>query len=169
MARNETIEIMTLKIEPATEHDIPAILHLVKQLAEYEKLTHAVAASPDDFQKALFGPQRNAHAVMAFADGAAVGFALYFYNFSTFLGKRGIYLEDIYVEPEYRGRGIGSALLKRLAKIAKEERCGRMEWSVLTWNQPSIDFYHRMGAVTLEDWRTFRLAGEALELLAGGG
>ncbi len=97
-----------------------------------------------------------------------LGFALYFYNFSTFVGKRGIYLEDIYVEPEYRGRGIGSALLKRLARIAKEQDCGRMEWSVLTWNQPSIDFYHRLGAVTLEDWRTFRLHGEALERLAAG-
>jgi GNAT superfamily N-acetyltransferase len=106
---------------------------------------------------------------MAFADDAAVGFALYFYNFSTFLGKRGIYLEDIFVEPGHRGRGIGSALLKHLARIAKEQNCGRMEWSVLTWNQPSIDFYHRLGAVTLEDWRIFRLHGEPLGQLAKGG
>jgi GNAT superfamily N-acetyltransferase len=91
---------------------------------------------------------------------------LYFHTFSTFLGKRGIYLEDIYVEPEYRGRGIGRALLKRLAIIAKEQHCGRMEWSVLTWNQPSIDFYHRLGAITLDDWRIFRLQGDALEQLA---
>jgi len=127
-----------------------------------------MVASQDDFRQALFGPARNAHALIAFVDDAAVGFALYFYNFSTFLGKRGIYLEDIYVEPEHRGRGIGSALLKRLAKIAKDENCGRMEWSVLTWNQPSIDFYHRLGAVTMDDWRIFRLQGEALERLADG-
>lgn len=157
---------MTLRIERATESDVPAILHLVKQLAEYEKLAHAVVANEDDLRGALFGPSRNVDALMAFADGTAVGFALYFYNFSTFSGKRGIYLEDIFVEPEYRGQGIGSALLKRLAKVAREEDCGRVEWSVLTWNQPSIDFYRRLGAVTLEDWRTFRLMGDALERLA---
>ena len=156
---------MTLRIEPATERDLPAIVHLVRQLARYEKLEHAMVASPDDFRNALFGTERNAYALMAFADDAPVGFALYFYNFSTFLGKRGIYLEDIYVEPEHRGRGIGSALLKRLARVAKEQNCGRMEWSVLTWNQPSIDFYHRLGAVTLDNWRIFRLHGEPLEHL----
>jgi GNAT superfamily N-acetyltransferase len=157
---------MKLNIERATERDIPAIVRLVRQLAEYEKLEHAMVSREDDFRRALFGPQRNVDALMAFADDTAVGLALYFYNFSTFQGRRGIYLEDIYVEPEYRGRGIGSALLKRLAKIAKEENCGRMEWSVLTWNQPSIDFYHRLGAVTLDDWRIFRLTGEALDRLS---
>ena len=157
---------MKLRIEAATERDLPAIVHLVRQLARYEKLEHAMAASPDDFRQALFGAERAAYALMAFADGAPVGFALYFYTFSTFLGKRGIYLEDIFVEPEYRGRGIGSGLLKRLAMIAKEQNCGRLEWAVLTWNQPSIDFYHRLGAVTLDDWRIFRLHGEALERLA---
>ena len=156
---------MPLRIEPATESDLPAIVHLVRQLARYEKLEHAMVATQDDFRNALFGTERNAYALMAFADDAPVGFAIYFYNFSTFLGKRGIYLEDIYVEPEHRGRGIGSALLKRLATIAKEQNCGRMEWSVLTWNQPSIDFYHRLGAVTLDEWRIFRLHGEPLEQL----
>jgi GNAT superfamily N-acetyltransferase len=157
---------MNLKIERATEQDIPAIVRLVRQLAEYEKLEHAMVSREDDFRKALFGPQRNVDAMLAFADDVAVGLALYFYNFSTFQGRRGIYLEDIYVEPEYRGRGIGSALLKRLARVAKEEGCARMEWSVLTWNQPSIDFYHRMGAVTLDDWRIFRLTGDALDRLS---
>ena len=160
---------MALRIEPATERDLPAIVRLVRHLAEYEKLAHVMVSSEDDFRKALFGPRTNAEALMAFADDAPVGFALYFYNFSTFLGKRGIYLEDLFVEPEYRGQGIGKALLQRLAQIAKDEDCGRMEWSVLTWNQPSIDFYQRLGAVTLEDWRTFRLTGEALERLAEGG
>jgi GNAT superfamily N-acetyltransferase len=157
---------MALKIERATEQDIPAIMRLVRQLAEYEKLAHDVVSSEEDFRRALFGPQRNVEALIAFADSSPVGFALYFYNFSTFLGKRGIYLEDLFVEPEYRGQGIGQALLRHLARIAKDEDCGRMEWSVLTWNQPSIDFYHRLDAVTLEDWRTFRLAGEALDRLA---
>jgi GNAT superfamily N-acetyltransferase len=154
---------MALKIERATEQDIPAIMRLVRQLAEYEKLAHDVVSSEVDFRRALFGPQRNVEALIAFADSSPVGFALYFYNFSTFLGKRGIYLEDLFVEPEYRGQGIGQALLRHLARIAKDEDCGRMEWSVLTWNQPSIDFYHRLDAVTLEDWRTFRLSGEALD------
>lgn len=166
---NETMKRMTLKIEPATEHDLPAIEHLVRQLARYEKLEHAMLASRDDFRQALFGAERNAYALMAFVDDTPVGFALYFYNFSTFLGKRGIYLEDIFVEPEHRGHGIGSALLKRLARIAEEQNCGRMEWSVLTWNQPSIDFYHRLGAVTLDDWRIFRLHGEPLGQLSKGG
>jgi GNAT superfamily N-acetyltransferase len=159
---------MTLKIEPAIESDLPAIVHLVRQLARYEKLEHAVVASQDDYRRALFGAERNAYALMAFADDAAVGFALYFYNFSTFAGKRGIYLEDIFVEPEHRGRGIGGALLKRLARIAKEQNCARVEWAVLTWNQPSIDFYHRLGATTLDEWRIFRLHGEALVQLAKG-
>jgi GNAT superfamily N-acetyltransferase len=157
---------MALRIERAVEQDIPAIVCLVRHLAEYEKLADAMVSSEDDFRRALFGPQRNVEALMAFAGDAPVGFALYFYNFSTFLGKRGIYLEDLFVEPEHRGQGIGKALLQRLASIAKDQDCGRMEWSVLTWNQPSIDFYHRLGAVTLEDWRTFRLTGEALERLA---
>jgi GNAT superfamily N-acetyltransferase len=157
---------MAVTIERATEQDIPAIVRLVRQLAEYEKLSHAVVSSEEDFRRALFGPQRNVEALLAFADDSPVGFALYFYNFSTFLGKRGIYLEDLFVEPEYRGQGIGQALLQRLARIAKDEDCGRVEWSVLTWNQSSIDFYHRLGAATLEEWRTFRLTGEALERLA---
>jgi GNAT superfamily N-acetyltransferase len=160
---------MALRIERAVEQDIPAIVRLVRHLAEYEELAHAMVSSEDDFRRALFGPQRNVEALMAFAGDAPVGFALYFYNFSTFLGKRGIYLEDLFVEPEHRGQGIGKALLQRLASIAKDQDCGRMEWSVLTWNQPSIDFYHRLGAVTLEDWRTFRLTGEALGRLVERG
>jgi len=158
---------MSLRIEPATPQDLPAIVNLVKQLAQYERLEHAMVASADDFRQALFGPDRHAHALIAFWGDTPVGLALYFRTFSTFLGRPGIYLEDIFVEPEYRGRGIGKALLQRLARIAKGHNCGRLEWSVLTWNQPSIDFYHKLGAVTMEDWRIFRLTGDALEALAG--
>ena len=157
---------MHLRIETATADDIPTIVRLVKQLAAYEKLAHQMVATEDDFRRALFGPERNVDALIAFADDRPVGFALYFYTFSTFLGRRGIYLEDIFVEPEFRGMGIGSALLKGLSKIAKKQNCGRVEWSVLTWNQPSIDFYHRLGAVTMEEWRIFRLTGEALDRMA---
>ena len=157
---------MNLRIEPATAKDVPAIVHLVKQLALYERLEHEMVASEDDFRRALFGPDRHADAFIAFLDDQPVGFALYFRTFSTFLGKPGIYLEDIFVEPACRGRGIGKALLRTLARTAKEQNCGRMEWSVLTWNQPSIDFYHRLGAVTLEEWRMFRLTGDALQALA---
>ena len=158
---------MTLRIEDATPSDLPSIVRLVRQLAEYEKLAGPMIATEDDFERALFGPDRRARALIAFADNIPVGFALYFHTFSTFLGKPGIYLEDIFVEAKYRGQGIGSGLLKRIARIAREENCGRVEWSVLNWNQPSIDFYHRLGAVTLEDWRMFRLTGEALAALAG--
>jgi len=157
---------MHLRIETATVGDIPSIVRLVKQLAVYEKLAHQMVATEDDFRRALFGPRRNVDALIAFMDDKPVGFALYFYTFSTFLGRRGLYLEDIFVEPEFRGRGIGKTLLKKLAKIAREQNCGRMEWSVLTWNQPSIDFYHRLGAVTMEEWRIFRLTGVALDRAA---
>jgi GNAT superfamily N-acetyltransferase len=156
---------MNLRIEPATVSDVPAILHLVRQLAIYEKLLDNMVATEGDFERALFGPDRTAHALVAFIGAEAVGFALFFYTFSTFLGARGIYLEDIFVEPEFRGRGIGKALMKRVARVAKEQNCGRMEWSVLTWNQPSIDFYHALGAVTLEEWRMLRLTGDALAAL----
>jgi GNAT superfamily N-acetyltransferase len=160
---------MQWQIRQAAPDDVPAIFRLVKKLAEYEKLLHAATATEADFREALFGPRPAASALVASAEHATVGFALYFYNFSTFLGRRGIYLEDIFVEPAWRGKGIGSALLRHLAKIAKQENCGRVEWAVLTWNQPAIDFYHRLGAVTLEDWRIFRLTGEALDRVAAEG
>src|SRR5258706_12520683 len=158
---------MHLRIETATADDIPCIVRLVKKLAAYEKLAHQMVATEDDFRRALFGTEGNVAALIAFIDDAPAGFALYFYTFSTFLGRRGIYLEDIFVELEFRGQGIGRALLQRLAKIARQQNCGRVEWSVLTWNQPSIDFYHRLGAVTMEEWRIFRLTGEALDRVAG--
>ena len=159
---------MNLRITEPRPHDLPSVVKLVRQLADYEKLSDEMIATEQDFARALFGPDRRVRALMAFVDGAAIGFALYFQTFSTFLGKPGIYLEDLFVEPEYRGQGIGRGLLRRIAQIAHEENCGRVEWSVLTWNQPSMDFYHSLGAVTLEDWRMFRLTGEALATLARG-
>jgi GNAT superfamily N-acetyltransferase len=158
-----------LRIETATEDDVPLILHLVKKLAEYERLLHEVVATEEDFRKALFGPDRVAEALLAFSGGKPVGFALYFSTFSTFVGRPGIYLEDIFVEPEHRGQGIGAALLTRIARIACDRNCGRLEWSVLTWNEPSIGFYERLGARRMEEWRVFRLAGAALKNLAGAG
>ena len=158
---------MRLRIEPATVQDLPHMIRLVQELAAYERLADAMVASSGDFHQALFGPDRHADALMAFVDDQPIGFALYFSTFSTFLGRRGLYLEDLFVQEPFRGRGIGKALLQRLAVVAKERNCGRIEWSVLTWNQPSIDFYHRLGAVTMEDWRTFRLTGPALATLAG--
>ncbi len=158
---------MNLRIMEATQKDLPLIVKLVRKLADYEKLSSAMVATEADFARALFGADRRARALLAFTGDEPAGFAVYFYTFSTFLGKPGIYLEDLYVEPEYRGKGIGRALLRSVAQIARDENCGRVEWSVLTWNQPSIDFYHKLGAVTLEDWRMFRLTGETLEALAG--
>jgi GNAT superfamily N-acetyltransferase len=154
---------MDFRIEAATERDLPAIVSLVQQLAEYERLADHMVATVDDFRAALFGPAPSVYALIAFVAEMPVGFALYFRTFSTFLGKPGLYLEDIFVEPQHRGKGIGSALLRQIARIAVEENYGRVEWSVLTWNQPSIDFYHRLGAVTMEEWRIFRLTGTALQ------
>ena len=158
-----------LRIEPATEDDVPLLLKLVKKLAEYERLSHEVIATEEDFRKALFGTDRVAEALLAFLGAEPVGFALYFSTFSTFVGRPGIYLEDIFVEPEHRGQGIGAALLARIAKIACDRNCGRLEWSVLTWNEPAIGFYERLGAQRMEAWRVFRLAGAELRELAGRG
>ena len=141
----------------------------MKKLAAYERLSHEVVATEEDFAAALFGATRVAEALLAFLGSQPVGFALYFSTFSTFVGRPGIYLEDIFVEPEHRGRGIGTALLTRIAKIAGDRNCGRVEWSVLTWNEPSIGFYERLGAQRMEEWRVFRLAGTALNELARRG
>ena len=158
-----------LRIEPATQDDVPLILTLVKKLAAYERLSHEVVATEEDFTAALFSSNRVAEALLAFSGNQPVGFALYFSTFSTFVGRPGIYLEDIFVEPEHRGQGIGAALLARIAKIACDRNCGRLEWSVLTWNEPSIGFYERLGAQRMEEWRVFRLAGTALNELARRG
>jgi GNAT superfamily N-acetyltransferase len=157
---------VTFRIEPAREHDVPLILRLIKGLAEYEKLAHEVTATEDGLRATLFGPNPSAEVVLAYADQAAVGFALFFHNYSTFLGKRGLYLEDLFVLPEWRGHGVGRALLTHLAKIAAERNCGRFEWAVLDWNEPAIRFYKNLGAQPMHEWTVFRVAGDDLRKLS---
>ena len=155
------------KIVPATERDIPLILSFIRKLAEYEKLSHQVVATEELLRVGLFGPRPAAEVVLAYLeDHQPVGFALYFHNFSTFVGRAGIYLEDLFVEPAYRGKGIGKALLAYVANVAVERGCGRYEWAVLDWNTPSINFYKGLGAVPLDDWTLFRLTGDALHRVA---
>jgi GNAT superfamily N-acetyltransferase len=151
-----------VRIVPATERDVPQILELIKGLAEYERLSHVVEADEDRLRRTLFGDRPAAEVLMAFEGEECAGFALFFTNYSTFLGKPGLYLEDVFVKPHLRRKGIGLALLKRLGAIARERDYGRMEWSVLDWNEPAIRFYKKLGAVPLEEWTMFRLTGEAL-------
>lgn len=156
-----------LQIRPARPGDEELLLGLVRELAVYEKAPEAVVATPALLREALFGQAPTAQAVVAEWNGDAAGFALYFFNFSTWLGRPGLYLEDLYVRESMRGRGIGKALLLHLAGIAHARGCGRMEWSVLDWNQPAIDFYRSLGAVAMDEWTVYRLDGDALERLVG--
>ena len=156
-------------ISPATRADAPAIHALVRELAVYEKLEHLMVSTPADFERELFDEGAVIQCIVAKEDAQAVGFALFFHNFSTFLGRKGLYLEDLYVKPECRGKGYGKALLVRLAQIAVERKCGRFEWSVLDWNTPSIEFYEAMGAKVMPEWRMVRAAGDALVELARKG
>jgi GNAT superfamily N-acetyltransferase len=154
-----------LRIVPATERDVAVILGFIRKLAEYEKLSHQVAATEELLRDTLFGGRRVAEVLIAYLGDEPAGFALFFHNFSTFLGRPGIYLEDLFVEPAQRGQGIGKALLTEIAKIARERNCGRLEWAVLDWNRPAIDFYRGLGAVPLDDWTLFRVTGEVLDNL----
>jgi GNAT superfamily N-acetyltransferase len=156
----------TLRIEPATERDVPLILRLIKELAEYERMSDEVVATEDGLRRTLFGPQPAAEVVVGYAGDEPAGFALFFHNYSTFLGKPGLYLEDLFVVPTFRGRGYGKALLVHLAKVAVERDCGRFEWSVLDWNEPAIGFYKKLGARPMDAWTIFRVAGDALRELA---
>jgi GNAT superfamily N-acetyltransferase len=153
-------------ISLATEEDLPAILTFIRGLADYEKLLHLVTATEDELRKTLFGSHRYAEVLIARIDNLSVGFALFFHNYSTFLAKPGIYLEDLFVLPEHRNKGVGKALLIKLAQIARERNCGRLEWSVLDWNQPAIDFYQRIGAELLPNWRLCRMTAEQFTKLA---
>jgi GNAT superfamily N-acetyltransferase len=151
-----------IRIVPATVRDVPQILELIKGLAEYERLSHVVEATEARLRRTLFGERPAGEVWLAFVGEECAGFALFFTNYSTFLGKPGLYLEDVFVKPHLRRKGIGLALLKKLAAIARERDYGRMEWSVLDWNEPAIHFYKKLGAVPLDEWTMFRLTGEAL-------
>ena len=151
-----------LQIVPAKESDIPLILSFIKGLAEYERLPHQVVATEKSLRETLFGSRRYAEVIIAKYSEQPAGFALFFHNYSTFLGRPGIYLEDLFVLPEFRKKGIGTALFVHLARLAVERKCGRLEWAVLDWNKPAIGFYESMDAACLDDWRIFRLTGDAL-------
>lgn len=153
-------------IREATKADIPALLTLIRELSVYEKLTHLVVATEESYKEALFGERPVAEALMAFFDGQPVGYAIFFHNFSTFLGRAGLYLEDIYVRPDVRGKGLGKKLFCTVAKIAQDRNCGRFEWCVLKWNTPAIEFYDALGAESMDGWLMMRLTGEALDKVA---
>ena len=159
-------EPAAIEILPAKPEDVPLLLALITELADYEKLRHEVVATEAAVSHALFRPRPSAEAVIARCGGEPAGFALFFHNFSTFLGKRGLYLEDLFVRPAYRGRAIGKALLRYLAALALQRDCGRFEWAVLDWNRPARDFYEALGAQAKSDWIIHRISGGALQRLA---
>jgi GNAT superfamily N-acetyltransferase len=158
-----------IRIDPATPADVPTIRALIGELAEFERLAHEAQATDAQIHESLFGPKPGAEVIMARVGTEVAGFALFFHNFSTFLGRRGVYLEDLFVRPRFRGGGCGAALLRELAKIALARNCGRLEWSVLDWNQRAIDFYKALGAVPMDEWTIYRVTGPALESLARDG
>jgi len=158
-----------LEIRPATERDVPLILSLIRELAEYERLSHEIVATEEILRDSLFGERPAAEVLLGYVGDDPAGFALFFHSFSTFLGRPGIYLEDLYVRPEFRGAGVGRVFLRHLARLAKDRGCGRLEWWVLDWNEPAIGFYEALGAVPMGDWTVYRIAGEALDELAGSG
>jgi GNAT superfamily N-acetyltransferase len=155
------------EIRTTTEADLAVILSLIRELAEYEREPNAVVATEAGLGDVLFGPKRSAEVLLALDEGEPVGFAVYFFNFSTWLGRPGLYLEDLFVRPAMRGKGYGRALLERLAQIARDRGCGRMEWAVLDWNEPAIEFYRKLGAKPMEEWTVFRLTGDGIAKLAG--
>jgi GNAT superfamily N-acetyltransferase len=153
-------------LRQATSSDVPLIITLIRELAEYERLAHEVTATEAGLEQSLFGERAQAEVVIAEVDGTPAGYALFFHNYSTFHGRRGLYLEDLFVRPAQRGHGIGKALLRHLAGLAVARDCARLEWAVLDWNAPSIAFYRSLGAVPMDDWTVFRLTGDALLALA---
>ena len=157
---------MSITLRAARPTDVPTILRFIQGLADYEKLTHACVATEAGLSATLFGERKYAEVLLAFWNETPAGFALFFHNYSTFLAKPGIYLEDLFVEPMFRGKGLGTALLKELARLAVERGCGRLEWSVLNWNEPSINFYKSLGAVAMDEWTGYRVTGEPLSALA---
>jgi GNAT superfamily N-acetyltransferase len=160
------IRMPNFRIRNATPADVPLILSFIRKLAEYERLLHVVVASEELLRETLFGARPYAEVIFAVDDDVEVGFALFFHNYSTFLAQPGIYLEDLFVDPDRRGRGYGKKLLQRLAAIAVERRCGRLEWAVLDWNEPSINFYKSLGALPQDEWTVYRVTGDTLAALA---
>ena len=160
------INMANFEIRTTTEADVPIILSLIRELADYEREPDAVVATEAGLREVLFGGKRSAEVLLALENGEPVGFAVYFYNFSTWLGRPGLYLEDLFVRPNVRGKGYGRALLERLAQIAQERGCGRMEWAVLDWNDPAIQFYRKLGAEPMNEWTVFRLTKEGIGKLA---
>jgi GNAT superfamily N-acetyltransferase len=156
-----------IRISEATEQDVPVILTMIRALAEYEKLSDQVAATEEKLRRTLFGDSPGAEVLLAYIGDECAGMALFFPTYSTFLAQPGIYLEDLYVRPHLRGMGAGYALLRQLAQLAAERGCGRVEWEVLDWNEPSIRFYQAIGATPMDEWTRYRLTGEALQRLAG--
>ncbi|USQ15468.1 GNAT family N-acetyltransferase (plasmid) [Legionella lytica] len=155
-----------IKIKSATIGDVPLILQFIKELAEYEKLSHEVVATEEQLKETLFGERSPAEVILGYLDDRPVSFALFFHNYSTFLGRAGIYLEDLFVRPEARGQGVGKTMLAYLAQLAKDRNCGRLEWSVLDWNETAINFYKSLGAKAMDEWTVYRVTGDALNLLS---
>jgi len=164
---NVSPDIASFQIRSATKADVPVILSFIKKLADYERLSHEVVATEKLLLETLFGRRRTAEVALGYFKREPVGFVLFFHNFSTFLGRPGIYIEDLFVDEAFRRRGFGGALLRHVAKLAKQRNCGRLEWSVLDWNEPAINFYRKLGALPLSEWTVFRVTGEALTKLAG--
>ncbi len=164
-----TNSLQSPHLRPATIDDVPLILQFIRALAEYERMLDDVVATEDMLRETLFGVRPAAEVILCFEGELPAGFALFFHNYSTFRGRPGIYLEDLYVRPEFRGRGYGKLLLATLARLCVERNCARLEWSVLDWNTPSIDFYKSLGAVPMDEWTVYRLTGEQLEQLAKNG
>jgi GNAT superfamily N-acetyltransferase len=155
------------EIRPASEPDVPVILAFIRKLAAYERLSHEAVATEDLLRETLFGQRRNTEVAIGYLDDHPVGFVLFFPNYSTFLGRPGLYIEDLFVDEEFRRRGFGGALLRYVAQLAKQRNCGRLEWSVLDWNEPAIRFYRKLGAEPMSDWTVFRVSGQALVRLGG--
>jgi len=154
------------RIEPAAERDVPLILKFIRGLAHYERLEHEVVATEESLRSTLFGPRPVAEVILGYAGAEPAGVALFFHNYSTFLGRPGLYIEDLFVLPEWRSKGLGRRLLVYIAKLAVERRCGRVEWAVLDWNEPAVRFYRRLGARAMEEWTVYRLTGDTLSQLA---
>ncbi|MSP40294.1 MAG: GNAT family N-acetyltransferase [Deltaproteobacteria bacterium] len=161
-----TTDLPSFQIRAATKDDVAVILSFIKKLADYERLSHEVVATEAGLRETLFGRRRTAEVAIAYYKKAPVGFVLFFHNYSTFLGQPGIFIEDLFIEENLRRRGFGGALLHHVAKVADERNCGRLEWSVLDWNEPAINFYKKLGAMPMSEWTTFRITGANLKKLA---